>query len=1311
LLSFLRIIVRTLVAITMLVAMFQGAGRVGMQFLEALEPRINLALQESETRFEGLSGSWRGFNPIVNVEKLYFRGGAAKGLHLELDVFESLFRNRIVASRLRVADINVAISRNNQGRLTILDREVSDFDFASFLRYSHEIYIGNARVHPVLWGVDDAEALESDFLTIVALLHNTDMHRGQVYLSTHMRSEVEDIVEFRADSRTDSRTDPRCVGCEVLLQYAIAPGPLKPEKVGQGIAGKISVSAHDFTISKTLGALWGISGNIREIQGQINLSATSGEGSLELNFGAFDFPSGQIEQFVAKAELFVAAERDRYSLNISELGGLIEENILLTLVPGKQVLVEIPNLDLRTASELTGSALSDVEALSLWIDGLKASGELKNVALKYDLESHEFLSFGQIQNIGADEYRGIPYLRNVTASFVASRNAVALQLDSEAMQLGFKNLFADAVKIDRAQGELLIYFPPDYLGITGEDLHLQLGDAWLKGGFGLTRPLQVLDQKLFIAADIGTMHLNQAKHLMPVKLEPNLRTWLMDSIHSGEINTAEIAYHGDLRRHAGPPAKEIVLHFNVSDLDIRYEPSWPVVEGLVGDVFLTSKTVEASFSTADSLGIDLANLELSLPRDAAHVDLSLQGSGDFSAALAFIRQSPLAESMSFVDKSWVAVGGLGFSLSASIPVVNKQREVSAVLHFALDDALLDMPDYGLVVSNLEGSAEYLYPREVNSESVHGTLFGQAATFKFSTEDDVIRLNSEGAAGVDVVSEWLDLQHGGLVSGVFDYAAEMKFFPSDDATSVLTVVTSLEGVQLDFPSELHKLPAELWDVRIQAEFMDDAIWLGLEIPEKASGWWMFENNELSNGSLGIGIAPLGKSETSEEFVITGSLSTLDFTEVDTGTENEPQNGLQFTFSFPWAVHDLRLGQVVMGDLEFSDLLLQGRGTSDFTEFSVVSLDLNASYRQKGYTPPQVHIRSLVLKETLPKTAEGRELMVPDPLEDFDTDLLVDMDFVLDHVFVGDENYGSWSFKLRKSGEDIKLLDVEATVKGLAIRSESGVLWQPGNDRTLFNGVINGQDLADILPQWEYAPNIRSESLLASADVSWVGSPLNFMLEGLTGIGNVRVENGEFLDIEGATGPLRIFTLLNFSAVAKRFSGDFSDVFGKGIEFDSVETTANFDAGLITFVDALKVDGSSGSFEIEGTVNLNEETLDNTMIVTLPVSKALPWYAAWAAVANPVVGIGIYVGSKIIEGPLESFSSARYQISGPIDDPDVVFDGIFTKKMQGSRTRRSEEKPEKGAVGGAEEPVPKRNIEGKVVNQSKPDEGVPLVQELK
>jgi hypothetical protein len=73
------------------------------------------------------------------------------------------------------------------------------------------------------------------------------------------------------------------------------------------------------------------------------------------------------------------------------------------------------------------------------------------------------------------------------------------------------------------------------------------------------------------------------------------------------------------------------------------------------------------------------------------------------------------------------------------------------------------------------------------------------------------------------------------------------------------------------------------------------------------------------------------------------------------------------------------------------------------------------------------------------------------------------------------------------------------------------------------------------------------------------------------------------------------------------------------------------------------------------------LDNEMIVTLPVTKGLPWYAAYVALANPLAGLGVLVGERVLRKPLEQFSSAKYEISGTLDDPELKFISVWDTTM--------------------------------------------------
>ena len=59
--------------------------------------------------------------------------------------------------------------------------------------------------------------------------------------------------------------------------------------------------------------------------------------------------------------------------------------------------------------------------------------------------------------------------------------------------------------------------------------------------------------------------------------------------------------------------------------------------------------------------------------------------------------------------------------------------------------------------------------------------------------------------------------------------------------------------------------------------------------------------------------------------------------------------------------------------------------------------------------------------------------------------------------------------------------------------------------------------------------------------------------------------------------------------------------------------------MVFTERMILESPSSSFEFGGRVNLRSEALDNEMIVTLPVSNSLPWYAAYLALANPVAHV--------------------------------------------------------------------------------------------
>ena len=109
-----------------------------------------------------------------------------------------------------------------------------------------------------------------------------------------------------------------------------------------------------------------------------------------------------------------------------------------------------------------------------------------------------------------------------------------------------------------------------------------------------------------------------------------------------------------------------------------------------------------------------------------------------------------------------------------------------------------------------------------------------------------------------------------------------------------------------------------------------------------------------------------------------------------------------------------------------------------------------------------------------------------------------------------------------------------------------------------------------------------------------------------------------------------------------------------------------------IEAIVIQGSTGKFTLGGEIDLITEELDNEMIVTLPVTKTLPCIAAYSAIAaGPLSGVGVMLAKvPSLEKKIEQYSSAKYRISGTIDEPDIEFVSFFDDKVAKPSNEKSE-----------------------------------------
>ena len=186
-------------------------------------------------------------------------------------------------------------------------------------------------------------------------------------------------------------------------------------------------------------------------------------------------------------------------------------------------------------------------------------------------------------------------------------------------------------------------------------------------------------------------------------------------------------------------------------------------------------------------------------------------------------------------------------------------------------------------------------------------------------------------------------------------------------------------------------------------------------------------------------------------------------------------------------------------------------------------------------------------------------------------------------------------------------------------------------------------------------------------------MNLSIENLSGQLSIEGGEGRIVQAEASTGPLKLLGIFDFAEIAKRFRLDFSGLLEEGQSFNAVTGSVLMREGSIDVIEPVVLVGAGSQFTLAGNLNLISETIDADLIVTLPVNKNLPWYAAYPAFAvGPISAAGVFLAQRIFKDQIQNITSLKYEILGSLDEPEIKFVSMFDASVRDL----PQEKPDAG-----------------------------------
>ena len=926
--------------------------------------------------------------------------------------------------------------------------------------------------------------------------------------------------------------------------------------------------------------------------------------------------------------------------------------------------LQADHLDLTPITPLMDSLAPVPEAVAKVIDQLSVTGTLRNVLADYrpNATDDQKISFAaNLQQVGFNATHGAPAARNVSGLISGDLGKGELRLDSKDFVLHLDPIFNKPWQY--LQANALLKWTLD------------------KNSFTLIAPyIKVLGEEGKIAADfLIRIHMDHSQEdymdlrvgltdgdgrftpkYLPAVLSPALSEWLSTAILKGSVEEGFFQYQGSLDHDAVDAARNISLFFKVHGAELAFQPGWPHVRDVSGDVFIEDSGVRIMASKGLLLDTKVRNVAVNIPHvhagKVSHLFLDGDFDGGLGDGLKILQEAPIGTESTFAG--WQGEGSLKGRVDLDIPLEHGE-EPKVVVDFNTDKARLKISDPELELTQLKGDFRFDSAKGLSGKAISGRAFDQPIKAQIFAEGKSGKLSTRvvasGQVGVKKLTDWLKFNQPIPVSGMLPYQLQLTL---DDADSQLRVSSSLKGATIDLPAPFGLAANESREAvfRMTLQGAERRYWF--DYGDLANLTFAAPNGKFEDGRgelfLGYGdpVLPVTKG-----LRIRGVLSELDIAPWQALAERyagkDPGGSAKQLLSSA----DFKVNKLFAFGTQLDQVRLQMKRSGPAWDLNINSKQATGAVTLPDAKNAPIKVTMQTIRLPAPDPKAVSDPNAPDPLASVDPRKIPALDIIIRQLYQGDDLLGAWSLNIRPTTRGINLNNLSLGLKGLLLEGSGGWEGVAGASNSWYRGRIGGGNLANVLQGWGFAPSVTSEDFKVDIDGRWPGSPAWIGLNRFSGTLDATLNKGRFVEVDGSTQVVRIFGLLNFNAIGRRLRLDFSDLFSKGLSYDRVKGFLTANNGVYRTTSPILMTGPSTNLELSGTLNMVSDQVNAKLLVTLPVTNNLPLAAL--LVGGPAAGGAMFLLNKLIGDQVSRFASVQYSIQGPWNDPKITFDKPFEK----------------------------------------------------
>ena len=869
---------------------------------------------------------------------------------------------------------------------------------------------------------------------------------------------------------------------------------------------------------------------------------------------------------------------------------------------------------------------------------------------------------------------------------------------NDSTQFSIPIVYADPLDLSHASGQIDFELTQQGAVISGENLEAGWRGAGAEGRFGLTlydaqdKPGTFLLDLAFANADARN---SRVLSWLPTRVidDEQLREWFGGDI-GGIVKQGKLGLSVTLSDKEAPEGKMFVnpddyftLSLDVADGRLQYAPDWPALERVYGHLQMENMNLDADIEHATSHGLTTRNAVVKLADKQLTIDGDVDGSS--GGVLDFLAHAPL-ESMSETFGRWQSEGAVNARLHVAMPMTegsDAETDMAVDIQGQIDAKRLTFPELQLTLADIGGDLRYR--REKGEDYVTGNLNARAfdgptqAHFNIGGyQNGSSGIAFEGEVQGGGLLEWAGLGRvDGLLSGSFPYQGSMDFEDQGDSKNgaSLTLRSDLQGLEITLPPPFGKVPKAGEPLAIDADIAAGtgsvtlgswgrARWRTIEDQAQGQVWLEGWPGKQAAWPSEPGWYVLWRPDRVDTQRWVQALTQLGATEANSAPENRLETTLEDDVENPDAQPVNEGGGLKRVALSTPCILVKGRclgglqvDAAPLSDGWRLSLDGGiaageASWQPESAMPIDVDLQRLNLDALTPdhKGAEDSSSLM-EAIETAPHPIALPAELAkvpAGHVRIAEiERQGQRFGPLEAAWQaDEQRLTAEPLTLSLGELDLSGSLeWEAAGSASLSRARLqaSGGDVGSAFRVLNQQVPITSESAKVDLQLSWPGAPWQFALPLSTGRVQATMSNGRLRQIHSSG--VKLVGLFNLDNILRRLQLDFSDVTSGGTSFNGLNGSVTLYNGRLQTEGPIVIDGTATRFTLAGSVDLNRQTLDQRLGITVPVSQNLPLVAVMAGA--PQVGVGLFVFDQLFGRWLDRATQIYYRIEGPWSSPNI------------------------------------------------------------